>query len=64
MTKEDKIKAKNYFRNNVSFLQKKPGPKIPEEDLEKYLEVVNKRRPYCSFDFIPQHFIDVPNNQR
>jgi hypothetical protein len=62
MTERDKLKEA--FRKNVSFTQKKPGPRIPKEDLEKYLEIVNRRRPYCSFDFIPQHFIDVPNNQR
>jgi hypothetical protein len=33
------------------------GVVLSPEDFQKFQEIVNQRRPYCSKDFIPQTFI-------
>lgn len=33
------------------------GEPLNAEDFAEFQRIVNERRPYCPYDFVPQHFI-------
>lgn len=51
---------KSVFKNNIIIKRKFIGKELNAIDAKIFQEIVNERRPYCSFDFRKQYF--TPNN--
>lgn len=52
------LKPSATFADNIVTKQKSYGRVMNVATFQEFQNVVNRHRPYCSFDFKNQHFID------
>jgi|GEM_PF-2188379 len=52
-----KSQGKRWHSQPVSYSNETIGKELSPTEFKKFLDVVNKPRPYSSFDFKKQHFI-------
>ncbi len=52
------LNKRNILESNIIIRNDFSGKKLTAEEFQEFQKIVNKRRPYCSSDFVEQHFID------
>lgn len=55
--KDKSVINKDVFKNRHVIRHDFIGETLSAEDFAEFQRIVNKRRPYCPKDFVPQHFI-------